>query len=1157
MKVLKRNGSYEEVSFDKVLNRIRKLSNDLSVDIFDVSQKVCGRIYDHVMTSELDELAAHICSSMMLDHPDYGVLASRIIISNHQKNTSPSFSETVQIMYDNTDTEGAKTPLVSEAFYEVVMKNKEKLNNYIDYTRDFNFDYFGFKTLERSYLMRVGGKTEERPQHMFMRVAIGIHGEDVKDALQTYDLMSLKYFTHATPTLFNAGTPRPQCSSCFLVSSNGDSIDDIFDTVKDCALISKYSGGIGVHISDIRSRGSRIRGTNGTSTGIVPMLRVFNNVARYVNQCFTPDTTVFSRAGPKCMENVTCSDYLVTHDGTFKKVNSIAKNRVAKDILNIRVNASYESTRLTPEHEVYVIQGHDKMINNDVIRKQLESGYVEPKFVEAKHIREDDFVGFPVPTYEKNMDVSNDFLRFYGIMVGNGHISNRVNCTSYEYCITLNQTQANDTARFCEEYLRGQNISFWTTLDNVKNRHDISWTDDTVGIFHADIYDEHKNKIIKEEFLHLPKDKLIALVKGLIETNGSIDDELCFHNTSLKVVMSLRYILLRLGVLTSGHVKNGEHISKVPMYTVCIPKSEVFKCIFPNDYIPSREFEYFEYNNILWSRVLSIDKEHYDGFVYDFNMIDNHNYTVANLGLVHNSGRRNGSIAIYLEPWHADVEAFLDLRKNHGSEEDRTRDLFLAMWVPDLFMERVKANGVWSLMCPDQCKGLTDCYGEEFDALYQSYEREGRFVKQVNAQDLWFKILESQIETGTPYLLYKDHANRKSNQKNLGTIKSSNLCSEIIEYSSPDECAVCNLASICLPTFIEDGKYNLNRLHEVTKVITKNLNKIIDLNYYPIDKARISNWRHRPIGIGIQGLADVYAILKMPFDSEAAAGLNREIFETIYHGALEASVEISRKRHKYAVELRGCGDKSRRSELQNYLRFNECDPSFDSEYPGAYSSFAGCPASQGLLQFDLWGVSQSDDRYDWTGLKEEIKKYGLRNSLFLAPMPTASTSQIMGFNESFEAFTSNMYKRKTLAGEFIILNKYLLKDLIAAGVWNKALRDKLMMSDGSIQHITDIPSNVKELYKTAWEIKQKVVIDQAADRGVYVCQSQSMNLYIEDPDFKKLTSMHFYAWSKGLKTGVYYLRTKPKAQTQKFTVEPTKKTAVCNAEDGVCTMCSS
>jgi ribonucleoside-diphosphate reductase alpha chain len=646
--------------------------------------------------------------------------------------------------------------------------------------------------LERSYLLRVGNVVVERPQHMFMRVAIGIHRDDIKEAIVTYELMANKYFTHATPTLFNAGTPRPQCSSCFLLANNSDSIAGIYDTLAECAQISKYAGGIGLHIHDVRAKGSKIRGTNGISTGIIPMLRVFNNTARYVNQ----------------------------------------------------------------------------------------------------------------------------------------------------------------------------------------------------------------------------------------------------------------------------------------------------------------------------------------------------------------SGKRNGSIAIFLEPWHADVEAFLDLRKNHGHEEERTRDLFLALWIPNIFMERVKQGGKWSLMCPDQCKGLSEAYGEAFNDLYLGYEREGRYVKQVNAQDLWFKILESQIETGTPYLVYKDAANEKSNQKNLGTIKSSNLCSEIIEYSSPDEIAVCNLASICLPRFVARSSddipsFDFEKLHEVVQIITKNLNKVIDINYYPVPKARTSNLRHRPIGIGIQGLADTYAMMRIPFESDEARDLNLKIFETIYHGALVSSVTISKKRH-IAVDL---------------AERNEYDPPTSSRYPGAYSTFAGSPASQGLLQYDLWGAAPHTDRYDWSALKQEIMQYGLRNSLLIAPMPTASTSQIMGFNESFEAFTSNMYKRKTLAGEFIVINKYLMADLIKCGMWNPVMRDAIIMSDGSIQTIEGIPQELKDLYKTVWEIKQKAVIDQAADRGIFICQSQSMNLYIEDPDYKKLTSMHFYAWSKGLKTGVYYLRSKPRAQTQKFTIEPPKKQVVCT--DEVCVVCSS
>lgn len=789
MKVIKRNGETEEVSFDKVLNRIRKISDNLHVNVFDIAQKVCSRIYDNVKTSELDELAAHICSSMITDHPDYGSLAARIIVSNHHKNTSPSFSETITILYKNSDVHGEKNPLVSDEVYEVVMKNKEKLNSYLKYERDYLFDYFGFKTLERAYLLKVNNIVVERPQQLFMRVALGIHGSDVKEALNTYDLMSQKYFTHATPTLFNAGTPRPQLSSCFLIAMKDDSIDGIFSTLKECALISKYAGGIGVHIHNVRSKGSRIRGTNGISSGIIPMMRVYNNTARYVDQ----------------------------------------------------------------------------------------------------------------------------------------------------------------------------------------------------------------------------------------------------------------------------------------------------------------------------------------------------------------AGRRAGSIAVYLEPWHSDIEPFLEMKKNHGNEEERARDLFYALWIPDLFMERIKNDMMWSLMCPDECPGLSEVYGDEFVKLYEKYEREGRFKKQVRAQELWWQVLQAQIEQGTPYLVYKDAANKKSNQKNLGTIKSSNLCSEILEFSSPEETAVCNLSSIALPTYVEydtDKKpfFNFKKLHEVSKVITKNLNKVIDVNFYPVETARRSNLKHRPIGIGVQGLADTYINMRYPFDSPEAMQLNKNIFETIYHGAMESSMEISKKRAEYIEKYNN--EEITYDELDDKINMNEYEV-INTKYPGAYSTFEGSPASQGQFQFDLWGVSPDSGMYDWDKLKKDVMEHGIRNSLLLAPMPTASTSQILGFNECFEPFTSNLYKRRTLAGEFIIVNKYLISDLVKLGLWNKDMKNKLMITDGSVQTIPEIPDDLKALYKTAWELRQKVLIDQSADRGAYVCQSQSLNLFVEDPDFKKLSSMHFYSWQKGLKTGIYYLRTRAKAQAQKFTVDPT------------------
>ena len=803
MRVIKRNKEYEDVSFDKVLLRLKKLSSDLNINVYEIAQKVCSRIYDGVDTYQLDELAAYLCSSLSIDNPDYSLLASRIIVSNHHKNTSPSFSETIQTLYDSTDIHGIKSSLVSEEVYEIVNKNKEKLNAYIDYQRDYLFDYFGFKTLERAYLIRVNKKVIERPQHLWMRVAIGIHGNDIREALQTYDLMSKKYFTHATPTLFNAGTNKPQLSSCFLCSVNDDSVSGIFDSLKEIALISKYAGGIGLHIHQIRSKGSHIRGTNGTSNGIIPMLRVFNNTARYIDQ----------------------------------------------------------------------------------------------------------------------------------------------------------------------------------------------------------------------------------------------------------------------------------------------------------------------------------------------------------------AGKRLGSIAVYLETWHSDIEAFLELKKNHGSEEERCKDLFLALWVSDLFMHRVKENKIWTLMCPDQCPGLSEVFGEEFNVLYEKYESEGKYIKQINAQDLWFKILEAQIEQGVPYILYKDAANKKSNQQNLGTIKSSNLCAEVLIYSSPEETGVCNLASICLPTYVENNIFNFEKLHEVVKIITKNLNKVIDKNFYPVEKARVSNLKHRPIGIGVQGLADVFLLLKYPFEGDEASKLNIDIFETIYNAATEASMELSKKRYDIIGKIVS-GESN--ENIEDYV--NEYEKNIvNIKYKGAYTSFEGSPISKGLFQFDLWDEKPSN-RYDWEKLRSDIKEYGIRNSLLISPMPTASTSQIMGFNESFEPFTNNIFQRKTLSGEFIIINKYLIRDLISKGLWNKEMKDTIILHEGSIQNIDEISSEMKELYKTSWEIKQRTIIDMSAARGKYICQTQSLNIFMEEPDFQKLSSMHFYGHSKGLKTGSYYLRTKPRAKTQQFTIDPefAKRKMKCQTDnEDTCLLCSS
>jgi ribonucleoside-diphosphate reductase alpha chain len=752
MYVVKRDGKKESVKFDKITSRIQRLCYGLSpehVDPVQVAMKVIEGIYAGVTTSELDNLAAEVAASLTTKHPDYALLASRIAISNLHKNTKKSFSETMRDLHEYVDPRtGLPASLLADDVYKVIVDNSELLDSTIIYDRDFGYDYFGFKTLEKSYLLKLNGKVVERPQHMLMRVAIGIHKDDVDAAIETYTLMSERWFTHATPTLFNAGTPKPQLSSCFLLTMKGDSIEGIYDTLKQTAQISQSAGGIGLSIHNIRATGSYIRGTNGTSNGIVPMLRVFNDTARYVDQ---------------------------------------------------------------------------------------------------------------------------------------------------------------------------------------------------------------------------------------------------------------------------------------------------------------------------------------------------------------GGGKRKGSFAIYIEPWHADIFDFLELKKNHGKEEMRARDLFYALWICDLFMKRVEAEGDWSLFCPNEAPGLADCYGDEFEALYERYEREGKARKVVKARELWTAILESQIETGTPYMLYKDACNSKSNQKNLGTIKSSNLCTEIVEYTDKDEVAVCNLASISLPRFVVDGKFDHQRLFDITYVVTRNLNKIIDVNYYPVPEARNSNMRHRPIGIGVQGLADAFILLRMPFESEEARALNREIFETIYYAAMTASKDLA------IME-------------------------------GPYQTYAGSPVSKGIFQFDMWGVTPSS-RWEWDVLREEVMKHGVRNSLLLAPMPTASTSQILGNNECFEPYTSNIYTRRVLSGEFVVVNKHLLLDLVRLGLWNNDLKSKLIASNGSVQDIPEIPQDIKELYKTVWEIKQRAVIDMAADRGAFICQSQSLNIFMQNANFSKLSSMHFYAWKKGLKTGMYYLRTKAAVDAIKFTVD--------------------
>lgn len=924
MYVVKRNGHREEVAFEKVQRRITTQAHGLSVNATRVAQGVLARIVDGITTTELDNIAANLSYSWSTTHPDYGVLAGRIAVSNHQKNTPSTFLETVFKLDAVVDRNGAPASLLDPEFVRVVRTNAELIEGFIDYNRDYLLDYFGFKTLEKAYLLRDSDRrVVERPQHMWMRVALGLWAHDLPQAFVTYELMSKKMYTHATPTLFNAGTKRPQLSSCFLLAMNNDSIRGIYKTLEDCALISQYGGGIGLHISDIRAKGSMIRGTGGISNGLVPMLRVYNNTARYVDQCFHPDTLIVSRDGDKRISDIKSGDWVLTCGGS---------------------------------------------------ETNEESG---------KHY-----------------------------VASNGNL----------YCQVLKRVSHNYSG----------------------------------------------------EILH------ITVENGTSITVTPSHPFLTRYETG-------EYDYVEVGKLNqSSYIAGPDGLTKI-------------------------------------TRIHSENVE--NKTLYDLEIDGTHDYCIKRVGFAHNGGgKRNGSFAMYLEPWHADVEDFLELKRNTGAEEERARDLFYALWVPDLFMERVDSNGDWTLFCPNEAPGLADVVGDDFKALYERYEREGRGKRTVKAQQLWFKILDSQIETGTPYLLYKDAANLKSNQQNLGVIKSSNLCTEIIEYSSPEETAVCNLASLSLPAFVGiDGAFDFKQLREVTQVIIKNLNRVIDINYYPIPEAERSNKRHRPIGLGVQGLADVFAMLNLAWESTEAAELNRRIFAHMYYAALTASVDLAARE-------------------------------------GTYETFVGSPAYKGKLQFDLWGVEPlRDAELDWDSLGNDIRRIGLRNSLLVAPMPTASTSQILGNCECIEPYATHIFTRRTLAGEFIIVNKHLVAALLSRGLWTTEMKDAIIANNGSVQGLSGVPDDIQRVFKTVWEIKQKTLIDMAADRGPYICQSQSLNLFISDPDYKKLSSMHFYTWRRGLKTGIYYLRTRAAASAQKFTVEPTKPVggAGAGAAPEECLMCSS
>ena len=1209
--VTKRNGDREKVYFDKINYRIEKLCEGLKINPTRVTRDITKEMYNGIHTWELDELGAQIAASLCTEHPDYNTLASRIIVSNHHKNTSPSFSETMTMLYNNRDIHGNHSPLISRELFDTTNLNAAKLNDTIKYERDYYFDYFGFKTLERSYLMRlkgsgdtestlpgvkqdIKGRIVERPQHMFMRVSLGIHGSNIRDAINTYNLMSNKYFIHATPTLFNAGTRRPQLSSCFLLAMKEDSIDGIYSTLRDCALISKWAGGIGLHVHNIRAKNSAIRGTNGISNGLVPMLRVFNNTARYVDQCLIPDTIIYTSKGPKPIcEVVTGETQIYNLKGELETVSQVLEHEYSGEILEVNVSSSIDPLIITPQHPVYSITGQSKGINYNVIRKRLERNLIKPDWVEAGDLTANDFVGFPIPQTETDISsITMDDCYMYGLILGDGSLNK--SGTNYGY-LSLNSESKRHIIEWVTEYFKAKFIDFRVERSETRKLVRIYWNKSVNLPFqYSDFYMNH-DKHCSSRFLNLPIEKSSFILKGLIDTDGSIGNEILFDSTSRNLIESVRLLCLRMGALTGGYKRDrrGEsHITKygdtitnkLLSFSLRIPKTtEICNLLGTRSNVSNNEtgkfFKFFRHGDILYSRIKDINSKQYNGVLYDLQMPNEHNYLVHS-GLVHNGGgKRNGSIAIYLEPWHADIFDFLLLKKNHGNEEDRARDLFYALYICDLFMKRVREGGNWTLFCPDEAPGLSDTFGDEFEKLYTRYEEEGRGKKTIEAQKLWTAILESQIETGTPYMVYKDACNRKSNQQNLGVIKSSNLCTEIVEYSDREQFAVCNLASIGLPRFVGENGFDFTKLEEVVKVMTRNLNKVIDINFYPVPETKRSNTLHRPIGLGVQGLADVFAKLGYPFASEEARKLNNDIFETIYYASMTASMELSREREEIIKEFKEYSDNPELydSMADNETEFQEMldkmrsensiiDEEIDrTEFLGSYSSYIGSPLYNGKLQFDLWereSPAKYPLRHNWDSLRSEIKKYGVRNSLLLAPMPTASTSQILGNNECFEPFTTNIYIRRTLAGEFIVINNHLINELIKLGVWNNDIKNRIIEANGSIQGIEEIPDNIRNTFKTVWETSNKVLIDMAADRGRFICQSQSLNLFVEKPNFNNLSSMHMYAWKSGLKTGLYYLRTRPVAQAQKFTIEPGKRpenkpVLACSRDNPDCEACSA
>ncbi len=1220
MKVLKRNGRYENAQSIKVEKRIKKICsvNKLkNVDAFELAQKVIARIIDGITTSEIDTITSEIAISMSVREYEYSLVASNIIASNIHKNTNSSFYETMEELYLNDS-------IISKQLFDYIQIHKDLIEKEINYNRDYLFDYFGIKTLEKSYLFKIRGRLVERPQHMWMRVSLGIHIDDIDSAIETYHLLSTLQFIHASPTLFNTGTKRQQLSSCFLIGTE-DSIDGIYKTISDCAKISKYAGGIGVHTTNVRSKGSYIKGTNGYSDGLIPMLKVYNETMRYVNQCFSPETIVYTDSGPKQIQYITINDKVITIDGTFKKVNEVISNDIEeKEILEMTHTGTVSPIKLTKEHNLYIIKKDDYSKT--------------PRFIKANEIEVGDYIGFPklqscdIITSDIN---SLKYYKMYGIIINYGQLldNNLYNIYINEYSNEYN---------FITDFFIENCIEYKTSRDNISGNTIICITFDNTILGFPSI-----NKI-PGYILNLSNDIIKSILSGIGFFNTR--DDFVFFTTYTDLVYQIKYLLLRLDYVTKVSV---ERVFNKFMYSLNI--------------ITSIE------DPIYWTDITHINKIQYTGSVYDLNIQDNHNY-LTDLGLVHNSGRRKGSAAIYLEPWHADILDFLELKKNTGSEELRTRDLFLSMFVNDLFMKKVKNNDYWYLMCPNECKDLTNSYGEEFEENYNRYVEKGVYKEKIKALDLFEKIIESQIETGIPYMVYKDHVNNKNNQSNLGVIKSSNLCAEVCLYSDHkeygtcltgdtmiltkqgrirlDECHNkevltyletdtsnnikpnyikaklidngekdvyevsivnphpsfsgngvkikatldhkflvykyrdifewkelkdicmddhliyfndkdlhlfdknefikqyhyinnkyhfemtykidsieykgkekvydlnvpiahnfiangivvhnCNIATLSLPSYVDkNGVINYKRLGNNTRVLVKNLNKIIDINFYPVPETELSNKKNRPIIIGVQGLYDLFMLMKIPFESDAAKQVNKDIFETIYYYAVAESIELAKKY-------------------------------------GPYQTFKDSPLSRGKFQYSHWGLKTSDLKLDWGQLEKDVIKYGIRNSMLTGLPPTASTSQILGNIESFEPITSNIYTRQTLSGTFPIINKYLIADLHKLKLSRETINniiDKIIQEQGSVQHIDELPQELKELYKTVWEIKQRSLINLSADRGPFIDHSQSLNLFFDKPTPSKIGRAHVAGWEAGLKTGMYYLRTKPASKTEQFTTK--------------------